>query len=118
MELLLHKCYLLVHNFIIRQVLPVNQVEKDGAPGVVPDHNLPIHFDFGVVVQVEESDDEGGPLKADDGAEHVERDGTQPIFLQECHQESETNEYHDVNILEHCIQRICIKNVMRETYKK
>ena len=58
-------------------------------------------LDVGVVMQVKESDDKGGPLEADHGAEHVEGHGAQPVLFQEGHEEAKTDEYHNMNILEH-----------------
>ena len=40
------------------------------------------------------------PLDAECGNEHVEGQGGEAVLLQECHQEAETNEDHDVHVLE------------------
>lgn len=59
-----------------------------------------IDNDF-VVVQMEEAIDEERPLQARRGHQEVDPDGGKSILLQESHQESETDENHDVYILEH-----------------
>ena len=90
-----------LHSFQ-KHTIPVNQVHEDDSPGVCPMFNGAISMlDVGVVMQVKESDDKGGPLEADHGAEHVEGHGAQPVLFQEGHEEAKTDEYHDVNILEH-----------------
>ncbi len=40
-------------------------------------------------------------LNTDGRTHHVERDGAQPVLLEEGHEEAEADEDHDVDILEH-----------------
>ena len=54
-----------------------------------------------LVVHVEEPYDERGPLQRDDRAHHVERDRGEAVLLQEGHQETEADEDHHVDVLEH-----------------
>lgn len=61
-------------------------------------------FDFSVM-QMEKSIDERGPLDRQTGHKHVEADATKAISLQEGHQETETNEHHHVDILEHWMDK-------------
>ncbi len=44
---------------------------------------------------------ESRPLYDDGGQKKVDPDSAVPVALQEGHQEAETDEYHDVDILEH-----------------
>ena len=41
-------------------------------------------------------------LDGDDGDEHVEGDGGEAVLLEEGHEEADTSEDHDVDVLEHC----------------
>ena len=50
---------------------------------------------------MKESNDKGSPLEADHCTEHVEGNSAQPVLFQEGHEEAETDEYHNMNILEH-----------------
>ena len=42
------------------------------------------------------------PLDGNGGDQHVESEAAESVSFQECHQEAEPDEYHDVDILEHC----------------
>lgn len=44
---------------------------------------------------------QSGPFQRNDSTQHVQRHGTQTIFLQEGHEEAKANEDHDVDILKH-----------------
>ncbi len=55
----------------------------------------------GTFQPVEESLAEGGPLQRDGGDQEIQRHGAVAVLLQERHQEAETDEDHDVDILEH-----------------
>ena len=57
---------------------------------------------------VETSRHDGTPLSYKSSDEKVVADCTIAIFLQESHQESETDIDHDMNILEHCEKRMNI----------
>ena len=52
-------------------------------------------------MEVEEAVDEGEDLDGEGRADQVEGDGGEAVLLQESHQEAKTNEYHDVDVLEH-----------------
>lgn len=59
------------------------------------------NVDFLAVKCVVESLAESGPLEDDGGNQEVNSHGTVAVLLKERHQESETDEHHDVHILEH-----------------
>ena len=52
-------------------------------------------------LRVEEAIDESVDLDGEGGTDHVEGHGGEAVLLQESHQEAKTNEYHDVDVLEH-----------------
>ena len=49
---------------------------------------------------MEETKTEGSPLKDESGNEVIEANGGPAVRLEEHHEEAETNEDHDVNVLE------------------
>lgn len=53
------------------------------------------------VMKMEEPVDEDGPLQAEGRDHEVEAYRAKTVALQEHHQEAETDEDHDVDILEH-----------------
>lgn len=54
---------------------------------------------------VEGSRDDGTPLSDERGDKEIVADSTVAILLQEGHQEAKTNIDHDMNILEHCVNK-------------
>ena len=42
-----------------------------------------------------------GPLQNEGGQQKVEPDAAKPVALEERHEKPETDEHHDVNVLEH-----------------
>ena len=61
-----------------------------------------VDADLAAFQLVKESLTEGGPLEDDGRDQKVERDGAVAVALQERHQETEADEAHDVDLLEHC----------------
>ncbi len=49
---------------------------------------------------------ESGPLEDDGGDQEVDSHCAVAVLLQKGHQEAETDEHHDVDILEHCRKTI------------
>ena len=52
-------------------------------------------------MKVEEAVHQSEHLDGESRADHVEGHGGEAVILQESHQEAKTNEYHDVDVLEH-----------------
>ena len=55
-----------------------------------------------MVDELEHPRGEGGPLDGKGGKEKVERYAPKPISTEKCHEKTESDKYHDVDILEHC----------------
>jgi hypothetical protein len=45
---------------------------------------------------------ENRPLNIECSNQQVESNGTKSVSLEECHQETKSNEHHNMNILEYC----------------
>ena len=60
-----------------------------------------IDFVVVVIVMPDPSTDQGGPLEYESGDEEVEPHATEAVLLEEGHEESEPNEHHHVDVLEH-----------------
>ena len=54
-----------------------------------------------LAVKVEEAVHQSEHLDGESSADHVKGHGGEAVLLQESHQEAKTNEYHDVDVLEH-----------------
>ena len=54
------------------------------------------------MVEVEEPVHQDGPLDGQTRDQEVESNGSEPVLLQESHEEAEANEDHHVDVLEHC----------------
>ena len=67
------------------------------------DLSRPATCHLGVVApRVEEAVDESEDLDGEGGAYHVEGDRGEAVLLEEGHEEADTSEDHDVDVLEHC----------------
>ena len=65
--------------------------------------------------QMEKAVDKSSPLQNKSSHKHVESNTAESITLQECHQKTESNEHHHVNILEHCIHKKHCLNIWSTT---
>ena len=63
----------------------------------------------GAFQPVEESLAERRPLQSDGGDQEIKCHGAVAVLLQKGHQEAETDEHHDVDILEHYAKQKAIK---------
>ena len=75
-------------------------------PKVRGNIRLKVDFDAatraGLADECEHPRRDGGPLDSKRCNQQVEGDTAVAIATKECHQEPETNEYHDMDILENC----------------
>lgn len=64
-----------------------------------------LHSDVNVVLpitEIKESMDQEWPLNDESSQQQVQADSSEAITSKESHQEAETDEDHDMDILEHC----------------